>query len=134
MRGLELPNQLEFSVDGSRAAVDLGGPKDHLAHLTNPTVAGDEIDSRLTVRVPLTAGPHVVAVGWIQRTAEPPWKLQPFTRSSIDTIDMTGRPHVDRFAITGPFNATGSAIPSRRRCARQPSARPLPMTMRARIV
>jgi len=117
MRGLELPNQLEFSVDGSRVLlVDLGGEKDHLAHLTNPTVAGDEIDSRLTVRVPLKAGPHVVAVGWIQRTAEPPWKLQPFTRSSIDTIDMTGRPHVDRFAITGPFNATGSGdTPSRRR-------------------
>jgi mono/diheme cytochrome c family protein len=117
MRGLELPNQLEFSVDGRRVLlVDLGGEKDHLAHLANPTVAGDEIDGRLSARVRLEAGPHVVAVGWIQRAAETPWKLQPFTRSSIDTIDMTGRPHVDRFAITGPFNATGPGdTPSRRR-------------------
>ena len=61
MRGLELPNQFEFSVDGRRVLlVDLGGEKDHLAHLTNPTVAGDEIDGRLSVRLPLTAGPHVI--------------------------------------------------------------------------
>jgi mono/diheme cytochrome c family protein len=117
MRGLELANQAEFTVDGRRVLlVDLGGEKDHQAHLTNPTVAGDEIDSRLSVRVPLKAGPHVVTVGWIRRVAEPPWKLQPFTRSSIDTIDMTGRPHFDRFAITGPFNATGPGdTPSRRK-------------------
>ena len=93
MRGLELPNQAEFTVDGRRVLlVDLGGEKDHLSHLTNPTVAGDEIDGRLSVRLPLKAGPHVVTVGWIRRVAEPPWKLQPFTRSSIDTIDMIGRP------------------------------------------
>ena len=117
MRGLELPNQAEFTVDGRRVLlVDLGGEKDHLAHLTNPTVAGDEIDGRLSVRLPLKAGPHVITVGWIRRVAEPPWKLQPFTRSSIDTIDMTGRPHFDRFAITGPFNPTGPGdTPSRRR-------------------
>jgi cytochrome c551/c552 len=117
MRGLELPNQLEFSVDGRRVLlVNLGGEKDHLAHLANPTVAADEIDSRLSARLPLTAGPHVVAVGWIQRGAETPWKLQPFTRSSIDTIDMTGRPHLDRFAVTGPFHPTGPGdTPSRRR-------------------
>jgi mono/diheme cytochrome c family protein len=117
MRGLELPNQAEFAVDGTRVLlVDLGGEKDHLAHLANPTVAGDEIDSRLSVRVPLKAGPHVITVGWIRRVAEPPWKLQPFTRSSIDTIDMTGRPHFDRFAVTGPFNAKGPGdTPSRRK-------------------
>jgi mono/diheme cytochrome c family protein len=117
MRGLELPNQFEVTVDGARVhLVDVGGEKDHLAHLANPTVAGDEIDNRLTARVPLTAGPHTIAVAWVQRSAEPPWKLQPFTRSSIDTIDMTGRPHVDRFAVTGPFGATGPGdTPSRRR-------------------
>jgi mono/diheme cytochrome c family protein len=117
MRGLELPNQFEVSVDGERVhLVNVGGEKDHLAHLANPTVAGDEIDKRLSVRTKLKAGPHTIAVSWVQHTAQPPWKLQPFTRSSIDTIDMTGRPHIDRFAITGPFNATGPGdTPSRRR-------------------
>ena len=117
MRGLELPNQFEVTVDGERVhLVNVGGEKDHLAHLANPTVAGDEIDNRLTVRVKLKAGPHTIAVAWVQNSAQPPWKLQPFIRSSIDTIDMTGRPHIDRFAITGPFNATGPGdTPSRRR-------------------
>ena len=117
MRGLELPNQYEVSVDGERVhLVPVGGEKDHLAHLANPTVAGDEIDNRLTVRVKLKAGPHTVAVAWVQNSAQPPWKLQPFIRSSIDTIDMTGRPHIDRFAISGPFNATGPGdTPSRRK-------------------
>jgi len=117
MRGLELPNQLEMSVDQERVLlVPLGGEKDYMAHLANPTVAADEIDNRLQTRVKLTAGPHTIAVAWVQRSAEAPWKLQPFTRSSIDTIDMTGRPHIDRFGLSGPFNATGPGdTPSRRK-------------------
>jgi mono/diheme cytochrome c family protein len=117
MRGLELPNHYEVSVDGERVHyVPVGGEKDHLVHLANPTVAGDEIDNRLTARVKLKAGPHTIAVAWVQSSAQPPWKLQPFIRSSIDTIDMTGRPHIDRFAISGPFDATGPGdTPSRRR-------------------
>ncbi|PWT86430.1 MAG: hypothetical protein C5B57_01075 [Blastocatellia bacterium] len=140
MRGLELPNQFEITVDGERVhLVNVGGEKDHLAHLANPTVAGDEIDSRLSVRTKLNAGPHTIAVAWVQTSAQPPWKLQPFTRSSIDTIDMTGRPHIDRFAITGPFNATGPGdTPSRRRifmcrpktpAAEQPCARRIISTL-----
>ena len=43
-------------------------------------------------------------------------RLQPFLRSSADTLDWTGRPHLDRLTITGPFNATGPGdTPSRRR-------------------
>lgn len=117
MRGLELPSEFEIAVDGERVHLaKIGGEKDYLAHLANPTVAADEIDGRLTVRTKLKAGPHDVAVAWVQHSAQPPWKLQPFLRSSIDTIDMTGRPHIDRFAISGPFNATGPGnTPSRRR-------------------
>jgi hypothetical protein len=117
MRGLELPNQFEVTLDGERVhLVQLGGEKDYLAHLANPTVAADEIDNRLTVRLKMKAGPHVLAVAWVQNSAQLPWKLQPFLRSSIDTIDMTGRPHIDRFAISGPFAATGPGdTPSRRR-------------------
>jgi hypothetical protein len=37
----------------------------------------------------------------------PATRLQPFLRSSADTLDWTGRPHLDRVTITGPFNATG---------------------------
>ena len=138
MRGLELPNQFEVSVDQERVLlVPLGGEKDYMAHLANPTVAADEIDSRLQARVKLKAGPHTIAVAWVQRSAEPPWKLQPFTRSSIDTIDMTGWPHIDRFGLSGPFNATGPGdTPSRRRGVRVQArpARPPRTPVRRRIV
>jgi hypothetical protein len=45
-----------------------------------------------------------------------PVRLQPFLRSSIDNFDWAGRPHMQTFTITGPFNATGPGdTPSRRR-------------------
>ena len=117
MRGLEDEHQIEMTVDGERVHfVSLGGGADYLAALKNPTVGGDDIDARLTTRVHLKAGPHEIGVAWLQKTAPRPWKLQPFVRSSADTLDMTGWPHIDRFWITGPFNPTGSGdTPSRRR-------------------
>src|SRR5205085_9120990 len=39
-----------------------------------------------------------------------------FIRSSIDNFDWAGRPHMQTFTITGPFNATGAGnTPSRRK-------------------
>jgi hypothetical protein len=43
-------------------------------------------------------------------------RLQPYLRSSYDTLDWTGRPHIEMFSIAGPLNPTGSGdTPSRRR-------------------
>ncbi len=116
MRGLESPLQLEISVDGERVhIVPFGGGADFLAAIKNPTEAGNEIDARFTVRVPLKAGPHTIGVAFLQKTAHLPWKLQPFVRSSNDTLDATGWAHIDRFWISGPFNQTGPGdTPSRR--------------------
>ena len=69
------------------------------------------------MRVPVTAGPHDVSVAFVEDppVAEPQ-RLQPFVRSSIDNFDWAGRPHMQTFTITGPFNATGAGdTPSRRR-------------------
>src|SRR5262249_1614656 len=42
-------------------------------------------------------------------------RLQPFIRSSADTFDPLGHPHLDRVSVTGPFNPTGPGdTPSRR--------------------
>jgi hypothetical protein len=68
------------------------------------------------VRVPVTAGPHQVGVafvlkGLVQNTR----RLQPF-RSSFDSFDATGLPHIRTLSITGPFNTRGPGdTPSRRR-------------------
>jgi hypothetical protein len=75
------------------------------------------VDARLRVRVPVTAGPHDVTVAFVEDApVAEPVRLQPFLRSSIDNFDWAGRPHMQTFTITGPFNATGPGdTPSRRR-------------------
>ena len=118
MRGLEYPQQLEISVDGARVHLAaFGGTGEVSASSENPTTTGDEIDRRFTVRVPLTAGPHAVGVAFIEKTrAKNSRRLQSYTRSSADTIDFSGYPHIDQVFITGPFRPTGVGdTPSRRR-------------------
>src|SRR5262249_12261295 len=43
-------------------------------------------------------------------------RLQDFLRSTVDTTEHTGLPHVESITIAGPFNGTGSGeTPSRQR-------------------
>jgi Protein of unknown function (DUF1592)/Protein of unknown function (DUF1588)/Protein of unknown function (DUF1587)/Protein of unknown function (DUF1585)/Protein of unknown function (DUF1595)/Planctomycete cytochrome C len=118
MRGLEYPQQLEITVDGVRVHLAaFGGTKEVSASSENPTTTGDEIDGRFTVRVPLKAGPHAIGVAFLEKThAKNSRRLQSYTRSSADTIDFSGYPHIDQFFMTGPFSPAGvSDTPSRRR-------------------
>src|SRR5262245_5546133 len=118
MRGLEYPHQLEISVDGQRVHLaSFGGDKDVTASSANPTTTGDEIDDRFTARVPLKAGPRRIAVAFVEKThGYSTRRLQSYIRSSADTIDFSGHPHIDQFMLTGPFNPTGvTDTPSRRR-------------------
>ena len=118
MRGLEYAHQLEITVDGARVHLaSFGGDEDFKASLKNPTLAGDDVEARSRARVTLTAGPHTIGVAFIEKTAaQNSWRLQPFLRSSHDTFDPTGYPHIDVFSVTGPYNPTGSGdTPSRRR-------------------
>jgi hypothetical protein len=117
MRGLEFPHQLEITVDGERVHIaDFGGDRDVRASSDNPTTTGDEIDNRFTVRVPVKAGPRKIAVAFIEKThGYNTRRLQSYIRSSADTIDFSGYPHIDQFLMTGPFNPTGPGdTPSRR--------------------
>ncbi len=117
MRGLEFPHQLEISVDGTRVHLaSFGGDKDVTASSDNPTTTGDEIDGRFTVRVPMKAGPRDIAVSFLEKThGYNSRRLQSYIRSSADTIDFSGQPHIDQFLMTGPFNPTGVGdTPSRR--------------------
>jgi mono/diheme cytochrome c family protein len=117
VRGLEYAHQIEFTVDGIRVHVSpIGGEEDFRANLKNMTKAGDDVEARARVRVPLTAGPHVITAAFLDRgAAANPLRLQPFVRSSNDTLDTIGHPHLDTFTITGPFAPTGPGdTPSRR--------------------
>jgi mono/diheme cytochrome c family protein len=117
MRGLENPHQLEVSVDGERVHLgSFGGTADFQALLANPTLAADDVDSRFARRLILKAGPHQIGATFLQVTAPRPWRLQPFVRSSTDTLDVAGEPHIDTLTVIGPFNPTGPGdTPSRRR-------------------
>jgi hypothetical protein len=118
MRGLSAEHQVEFAVDGQRVRLaTFGGSADLAALFEKPTDTGDAIDARLRVRVPVKAGPHEVTVAFVQGTmAEVPDRLQPYIRSSVDNFDWAGLPHIQTFAITGPFQTTGPGdTPSRRR-------------------
>ena len=117
MRGLEYPHTLEYTIDGARVHVaTIGGNDDLAAAFEKPTVTADAMEERFRMRVPVTAGPHDVGVTFVEdlRTLDTT-RLQPYLRSSFDTLDWTGRPHIDMFSITGPFNPSGvSKLPSRR--------------------
>jgi hypothetical protein len=118
VRGLEYPHDVEVAIDGKRVYLaTIGGREDLESLFDKPTDTGDAVDARLRVRVPVTAGPHDVTVAFVEDApvAEPN-RLQPFLRSSIDNFDWAGRPHMQTFTITGPFNATGAGdTPSRKR-------------------
>ncbi len=95
----------------------IGGDDDFKANLKNMTKAGDDVEKRAAFRLPLKAGPHTITVAFLERSAAlNPLRLQPFIRSSNDTLDTIGHPHLDTFTLTGPFNPTGPGdTPSRRR-------------------
>jgi hypothetical protein len=117
-RGLEYPHQLEISVDGERVHLaSFGGNQEIAASSDNPTTTGDAVDGRFTARVPLKAGPRTIAVAFIEKTrALNTRRLENYERSSSDTIDFSGFPHIDEVILTGPFNPTGAGdTPSRRR-------------------
>jgi mono/diheme cytochrome c family protein len=118
IRGLEYEQQLEITIDGQRVHLaPVGGAADVLLTAQNPTTASDIIDSRLQVRVPVKAGPRTVGVTFLQKSPVlTTVRLQPYLRSSADTFDASGRPHLETATIAGPFKARGPGdTPSRRR-------------------
>jgi mono/diheme cytochrome c family protein len=118
MRGLEYPQQLEISVNGERVHLaSFGGNKEITDSSENPTTTGDDVDGRFTVRVPLEAGPAEIAVAFLEKThALNTRRLQSYVRSSSDTIDFSGYPHIDEILLTGPHGqGTVGDTPSRRR-------------------
>ena len=117
MTGLEFAHRLEISIDGERVFLaQVGGAEDNLASDTNMSETADKIDERLKTTVPVTAGPHSVAVTFIRRNfAESDEPLQPQERDH-DLQNMNGLPLIDHVTVTGPFDPKGPGdTPSRRR-------------------
>ena len=117
IRGLEEQHQVEISVDGKRVKLaTIGGKDEAELERDNSGKSALEIDARLTVRVPVKAGPRtVVATFMAEGEAQDDNILKPFERSNLDLLDFRGEPAVDRITIAGPLKPTGVGdTPSRK--------------------
>ena len=104
MRGVERPHEVELSLDDQRIFLrTLGGPED-LALMRNPTDGSDAVDARFRIRVPVQAGQHTVTATFVQKRGYGTARLQGFVRSSVDTFEPTGVPHLEGITIMGPYN------------------------------
>jgi hypothetical protein len=118
VRGLELPHDLEVTLDGQRLVLArFGGPKDEQANYLQPTLAGDEMEKRFQARLKITAGMHEVGVAFLKKSSATTVELlQPFERERLDPITPVGIPELDKVTIEGPFNAVASpGAPSRKK-------------------
>jgi cytochrome c551/c552 len=118
IRGLKYPNEVEYSIDGVRAGlVRIGGRADERVSEENSGLSATELDQRLTLKIPVKAGPHEVAITFLKKTAaQEDDILEPFLRSNVDPVGYQGQTSVDRVSIEGPLNPTGvSETPSRKR-------------------
>ncbi|MEI9815363.1 MAG: DUF1587 domain-containing protein [Acidobacteriota bacterium] len=116
MRGLEEQSEVEILVDNARVFLTKIGGKEDTDKLTaNPITFLDDMNARLTARVPVKAGPHKIAATFIKKNhAEEDYILQPFLRSTLDPVNEAGLPHLENLTIAGPYNVTGvSATPAR---------------------
>jgi mono/diheme cytochrome c family protein len=119
IRGLELPHEIEVALDGQRVKLaTFGGPKDEQDNYLQPTLAGDEMEKRFQVRMPITAGLHTITVAFLKKSSASTLELlQPFGRERIDPITPVGIPELDRVTLEGPFNPApvSASSPSRKK-------------------
>jgi mono/diheme cytochrome c family protein len=114
-RGLAAPHDLEFSVDGERVFLNtVGGPEDFANLMANPAYA-EAVDKRLTARVPIKAGAHVVGVTFVRKTGALNVSVYKPLQAPVDTVDSDGAPKLDSVTIRGPFDVTGPGDTASRR-------------------
>ncbi len=118
VRGLETPNTLEITIDKQRIHVaNFGGHEDNVKSHANAYATADEVDGRLSVRVPVKAGPHRITVTFLRKPLVQSAEVwQQYQRTLIDSNEDKGTPHLDKVNIVGPYNAAGAgATPSRQK-------------------
>ena len=117
MRGMEDSHQIEISLDGRQLRlVTVGGRDDFVKMAANPGSFGADLDQKLSIRLPVKAGMHQVTATTLLRShAETDALIKPFLRTTVDGLDITGDPSVDRMTIEGPFTPTAPGDTASRR-------------------
>jgi hypothetical protein len=117
LRGLQHEHDFEIAIDGERVKlVRIGG----MADFANMQLSWEEnhrdIEERARLRLPVTAGPHVVTAAFVLKTdAIEASQLQPFEISHYDPVFAGGVPMVESVTVRGPYAGTAPAAstPSR---------------------
>jgi len=109
VRGTETPHELEVSLDGARLAItEFGGPEEERMAQMFPGRTADEIDKRLELVVPVTAGHHDVGAAFAMKSSATRQEvLKPFLREKHDARMDVGIPELDELVIEGPLNVAG---------------------------
>ena len=118
IRGLELPHDLEMTLDGERVVLArFGGPEDEQANYLQPSLAGDEMEKRFQKRLKVKAGTHTIAVAFLKKSSATTLELlEPFDRERLDPITPVGIPELEKVTVEGPFNPVVTEdSPSRRK-------------------
>ena len=118
IEGLSEPHELELLLDGALVHVFMVEPADiREEHAANYQPSQDNLDAHLTLRVPVTAGPHTIGVTFPRKpsllleTARQPYEAH-FNYYRHPRI----QPAVYAVSIVGPYDAAGPGdTPSRDR-------------------
>ena len=118
LRGLANPHQLEVRLDGALVqTLEVGGPLVDGDGDTRRRDYRNSPDDGQEVRFTATAGPHLLAVSFVDQAAvlegmrRPHYAVTSYEFAGDQTID----PGVGRVELRGPFNVTGRGdTPSRR--------------------
>ena len=126
--GMGTAQQLDVRIDGKLAKrFTVGGETTARPAPTTFTIAEPgapeweayvlNADDDLEVRLPVTAGPHVVGLSFVRRMWEPEGVFQAHQAGEVLSNDESyyGNAAVDSVSIGGPYEITGSSdTPSRR--------------------
>ena len=118
--GLQRPHDVVITMDGEPVRVVTVTPAPRRApdQAVQYQPVDRPADADLAIRMPVTAGPHVVGAAFVDRDpALLERHRQPFLKVHITVGgDQRAQPNVYSITITGPFDASGPGdTPSRRR-------------------
>ena len=117
VEGNDTPDTFIITLDGREVySAQIGGLEDHNVQVEDMNEARPIIDERMTVRIPVTAGPHEVGFTFRERSYRLQDVWQPSLRDSQEIHMIGGLARLKTVHIEGPNNVTGvSMTPSRER-------------------
>jgi len=120
IEGLAGPTDVELLLDGERVQLFTVKPVNIVTGIrnANSTPSDDDVDKHLHIRIPVTAGPHMLAVAFPKN--DPSLLLETERQPYQAHFNMYRHPRIHpalySLVVVGPYDATGAGdTPSRRR-------------------